>query len=77
VLVARALVHRPRLLILDEVFDGLDAQFRADLAAIFERLSTTTGIILVTHHDGDRLPCITHCLTVRDGAVEATATDTH
>jgi molybdate transport system ATP-binding protein len=67
VLVARALVHQPRLLILDEVFDGLDAQFRAELIALFERLSQTTSIILVSHHDGDALPCITHRMTVADG----------
>ncbi len=70
VLVARALVHRPKLLILDEVFDGLDAQFRADLRAIFQRLSETTGIILVSHHEGDRLPCITHQLKIEGGRVE-------
>ena len=67
VLVARALVHQPRLLILDEVFDGLDAHFRAELIALFERLSQTTSIILVSHHDGDALPCITHRMTVADG----------
>lgn len=70
VLVARALVHRPKLLILDEVFDGLDAQFRADLQAIFQRLSKTTGIILVSHHEGDRLPCITHRMKIENGRVE-------
>jgi molybdate transport system ATP-binding protein len=64
VLVARALVHRPQLLILDEVFDGLDARFRAELAALFERLSATTSIILVSHHDEDALPCITHRLRI-------------
>jgi ABC-type molybdenum transport system ATPase subunit/photorepair protein PhrA len=70
VLVARALVHKPRLLILDEVFDGLDAQFRADLRALFQRMSDTTGIILVAHHDRDRLPCITHQLKIHGGRVE-------
>ena len=70
VLVARALVHRPKLLILDEVFDGLDAQYRAELQALFQRLSETTGIILVSHHDGDVLPCITHRLKIAGGRVE-------
>ena len=67
VLVARALVHRPRLLILDEVFDGLDAHFRAELRTLFERLSATTGILLVSHHDDDTLPCITHRLRIEGG----------
>jgi ABC-type molybdenum transport system ATPase subunit/photorepair protein PhrA len=59
-------VHRPQLLILDEVFDGLDARFRGELAALFERLSATTSIILVSHHDDDALPCITHRLHLRN-----------
>ena len=70
VLVARALVHKPRLLILDEVFDGLDAHFRADLASLFEDMAAQgVGLILVSHHDVDRLPCITHTLTIQDGRV--------
>jgi molybdate transport system ATP-binding protein len=72
VLVARALVHDPALLILDEVFDGLDAQFSAELAALFEALSAQTSLILVSHHDGDRLPCITHTLEIRDGGLHPT-----
>ncbi len=72
VLVARALVNKPRLLILDEVFDGLDAQFRAELSEIFEALATQgTGIILVSHHDGDMLGCITHRMKIEGGRVVA------
>jgi len=67
VLVARALVHRPQLLILDEVFDGLDAQFRSELAALFDALAQDTSIILVSHHDGDALSCITHRMHIADG----------
>lgn len=67
VLVARALVHRPQLLILDEVFDGLDAQFRSELAALFDALAQDTSIILVSHHDGDALSCITHRMLVAEG----------
>lgn len=71
VLVARALVHQPRVLILDEVFDGLDADFRSELASILQSLSSQTGIILVSHHEADCLPCITHRLRIKGGAIVA------
>ena len=71
VLVARALVNNPRLLILDEAFDGLDAGFRAGLAAMLEATSRHTGIILVTHHQADVLPCITHRMVIAHGRIES------
>lgn len=69
VLIARALVNRPRVLILDEVFDGLDAQFRAELAGILQQASAATSLILVSHHEADTLPCITHRMTLAGGRV--------
>jgi ABC-type molybdenum transport system ATPase subunit/photorepair protein PhrA len=69
VLVARALVNEPRLLILDEVFDGLDANFRAELATLFEELSGRVGIILVSHHDADVLLCVTHRMEICGGEI--------
>jgi molybdate transport system ATP-binding protein len=84
VLTARAMVNAPALLILDEVFDGLDAQFRGELAAIIESVAqptpaptlnpsqrerSRTGIILVTHHEADVLPCITHRMVIEKGRI--------
>lgn len=69
VLVARALVNAPRLLILDEVFDGLDQHFRAELADILQEVSRDAGIVLVTHHEGDCLPCITHRMVIERGRI--------
>jgi heme exporter protein A len=49
--IARALLHSPRLLLLDEPFTGLDvpaaARLRADLQ---RRLGQGLGLIIVTHH---------------------------
>ena len=44
VLVARALANSPRILILDEVFDGLDAHFRAELVEILERVAAPAAL---------------------------------
>jgi len=71
VLVARALVNAPRLLILDEVFDGLDRQFRAELVDILEEASHDAGVLLVTHHEDDCLPCITHRMVIERGRITA------
>lgn len=69
VLTARAMVNAPALLILDEVFDGLDAQFRAELSEIIEAMSKQAGVILVTHHEADVLPCITHRMVIEKGRI--------
>ena len=49
--IARALLHRPQLLLLDEPFTALDApaseRLRADLR---QRMELGLGVVLVTHH---------------------------
>jgi ABC-2 type transport system ATP-binding protein len=47
--IAAALVHRPRLLVLDEPAAGLDPQQRVELRGLLPRLTATTSVILSTH----------------------------
>jgi ABC-type Mn2+/Zn2+ transport system ATPase subunit len=70
VLLLRALVHEPQILICDEPFDGLDAQSKAEFAEALERISHNgTRLIAVTHHWDDLPGCITHGLLLEEGHI--------
>ncbi len=70
VLLARALASQPRLLILDEPFDGLDSAARATLAELIRHAAEAgTQIILVTHHADEIAAPFTHLLRLEAGRV--------
>lgn len=74
VLIARALMARPRLLILDEPCAGLDPVARQDFLATVNRLARLRGapaLVLVTHHVEEITPAFTHALLLRKGQVLA------
>jgi ABC-type sulfate/molybdate transport systems ATPase subunit len=53
------LARRPRALVLDEPFAGLDADGRADLEAVLLRMRDEHGIaLLVVSHDRDLPPAL-------------------
>jgi molybdate transport system ATP-binding protein len=67
-LLARALVADPELLVLDEPCDGLDPESRAALLEDVEGLARAgTPLILVTHHEEDLVPAIDHVLELAAG----------
>lgn len=72
VLIARALAGSPRLLILDEPFEGLDSESMSALSAMIREtadLNPGLTIILATHRL-ERIPsCFTHVLGLREGRV--------
>ena len=68
VLIARALLGNPEILVLDEPFDGLDLDSRPVLVEALDALAgKDIQIVLVTHHYEEIAPCITHVLCLRHG----------
>jgi ABC-type Mn2+/Zn2+ transport system ATPase subunit len=60
-LIARALVHEPEVLLLDEPMAGLDAASQHELLALFEELRDTGRTLLVSTHD---LTCVAGCFNL-------------
>lgn len=74
VLIARALMSSPKLLILDEPCTGLDIIAREQLLQFIEKVANEPNgptLIYVTHHVEEILPCFTHTLLIREGEVFA------
>jgi len=70
ILIARALVHRPSQLLLDEPSNALDLAAQRELRETLRRLAQEgTGLVLVTHHLGDILPEIERIILMRDGRI--------
>ncbi|MEO7319098.1 MAG: ABC transporter ATP-binding protein [Chthoniobacteraceae bacterium] len=74
VLIARALMARPRLLILDEPCAGLDPVAREQFLDFLDRLGTqrsAPALVLVTHHVEEIMPVFSHALLLREGRIIA------
>ncbi|MGA3263445.1 MAG: ABC transporter ATP-binding protein [Terracidiphilus sp.] len=70
ILIARALAHRPRQLLLDEPSNALDLAAQRELRETLRRLAREgTGLVLVTHHLGDILPEIERLILMRGGRI--------
>ncbi|MGW6195779.1 anchored repeat-type ABC transporter ATP-binding subunit [Kribbella sp. NPDC055110] len=71
VLVARALALRPKLLLLDEPFTGLDVPTQEILTQLFRSLTAEGTAILMTTHDLPAAAETCHRLCLLNGAVVA------
>jgi len=72
-LIARALLNQPRLLILDEPFDGLDQQSRKSMTRLIERLMQgSTQVILITHRLQEIVEGFSHVLYLEQGRIAGT-----
>ena len=72
ILIARALAHRPRALLLDEPTAGLDiAARRRFLETLRDVAAEGRTLLLVTHHVDEIIPEIGRVILMKDGAVYA------
>src|SRR6185437_5883940 len=70
IVIARALAHRPRQLLLDEPSNALDLAAQRELRETLRRLAREgTGLVLVTHYLGDILPEIERVILMRGGRI--------
>lgn len=66
--IARALVHDPKALVLDEPSNSLDLRAQAELRDTTRKLAAAgLGILLVTHHLPDIIPEIDRIICLRSG----------
>lgn len=74
VLIGRALMADPQLLILDEPCAGLDPAAREHFLQFLQRLGSRKGaptLVLVTHHVEEIMPVFSHVLILESGRVLA------
>lgn len=70
ILLARAMVKSPVLLIVDEPCHGLDIPNRKRVLDILERIGhTETHLLYVTNHKEEILNCVTHVMRIQKGRV--------
>jgi heme exporter protein A len=66
--IARAIVHDPRVVLLDAPYTGLDEAGASALTDALRSLKASgAALVLVTHHIGEGLALASHTAIMRDG----------
>jgi iron complex transport system ATP-binding protein len=70
ILIARALVHDPQALVLDEPTTSLDLRATSELREVLRKLARNgISILMVTHHLPDIIPEMRRVVLIREGRV--------
>jgi len=73
--IARAMLHNPDLLLLDEPFTGLDQRAAADFAAMLrDQISNSRAAVMTTHELGRGMDAVTRAVIMRQGRIEVELT---
>lgn len=68
-LIARALVHEPKALLLDEPTTGLDIKAQRDFLILLKKLTSSMSIIIITHHIEEIIEEITHVALIAENRI--------
>lgn len=69
--IARAMVHNPILLLLDEPTIGLDIKAQHEFLTSLRQLAQKVSLIMVTHHVEELIPEMTHVALMKQGKIIA------
>jgi ABC-2 type transport system ATP-binding protein len=72
--IAYAMLHTPRLLLLDEPMAGLDVRERFRVLRLLDRLRKLTGVVFSTHHPEEAAAVCDQVLILRQGQAAAWGT---
>jgi heme ABC exporter ATP-binding subunit CcmA len=69
--IARAILHNPSLLLLDEPFTGLDQSSAANLSALLRETAMENRAVIMTTHELSRsLDGVSRALVIKNGTIE-------
>lgn len=68
-LIARALIHKPKALLLDEPTTGLDIKAQRNFLKLIRKLTSSMSIIIITHHIEEIIEEISHVALIAENRI--------